>query len=165
MSKKISDKMSLVKPTITFKQNSLKYGVPWSQNLSKIHVGADLDRDAPGTKVFSIKRGTVKHVNVTKGWDGVVCVEHTSDDGKNKYTSTYWHLEQIGVKVGQKVNTGQQLGVIGRNNGINKYHDHLHFSIRYAPYDPITSLLGAVDKNKFPGQWRDPTKFVLENLK
>lgn len=156
--------MGIVKPTKSFKLNSLKYGAVWPPNTKKLHVGVDVDRDKPGTPVFAIKTGTVRHVNTLKEWDSVVCIEHKSDNGKNLYTSVYWHIEGLKVKVGQKVKTGQQIGVIGRNNGYVAYHDHLHFGIRYAPFDKVKSLWGAIDKKDFPEKFRDPVKFIMDNL-
>lgn len=155
---------SLVYPTKTFKQNSLAYGKIWPLNTKKIHCGVDLNRKEIGLQVFAIKDGIVRHVKNIKEYDTVVCIEHTSDNGKNKYTSVYWHLEKVNLKEGAKVKKGQQIGVIGRNNGIVNYAEHLHFGIRYAPYDSVMSLKGALDKKEFPEKFRDPVKFLKENV-
>lgn len=155
---------TLVYPTRTFKTNSLPYGKVWPQNTKKIHCGVDLNRNEKGLPVVAIKDGIVRHVNTMKEWDSVVCIEHTSDNGKNKYTSVYWHIEQLKIKKGQKVKKGQQIGVIGKNNGVVNYADHLHFGIRYAPFDKVKSLWGAIDKKDFPEKFRDPVKFIMDNL-
>lgn len=139
----------LVYPTENFKANSLGYGAVWPPNTKKLHCGIDVNRDDTGAKVRAIKEGIVKHVNTMKEWDSVVCIEHTSTEG-NKYTSVYWHIEQVKVSKGQQVATGQQIGVIGKNNGYVNYHDHLHFGIRYAPFDSVMSLKGALDKKQYP---------------
>jgi len=154
----------LVYPTDSFKENSLAYGKVWSQNNKKIHCGVDVDRDATGKPVKAIKEGLVKHVKTFKEWDSVICIEHTSKQG-NKYTSVYWHIEQLKVNEGQKVLKGQQIGVIGKNNGIRSYGDHLHFGIRYAPYNSKMSLKGALNKADFPEKFINPVEFLNKYAK
>ena len=150
----------LINPIKNFKTNGLQYKTVWPPSPGKLHCGVDCNINEKGTPVVAIKEGTVRHVNTMKEWDSVVCIEHISSDAKNKYTSVYWHLEQIKVKEGQKVGQGQQLGVVGQNNGLVKYRDHLHFGIRYAPYNPEMSLKGALPKNQFPELFRNPVEFL-----
>ena len=58
----------------------------------------------------------------------MIVVEYDRQDG-SKVQTTYMHLSQIGVKEGEAVNAGQQIGVsgnTGRSSG-----PHLHFETKY----------------------------------
>jgi murein DD-endopeptidase MepM/ murein hydrolase activator NlpD len=157
---KKGEKMVVIYPTKTFKKDNLKYGEVWPPNKKKLHCGVDVDTNKAGTKVVAINDGVVKHVNTMDMWDSVVCIEHTSQTSKNKYTSVYWHIEKLKVREESKVKKGDELGVIGKNNGLVPYRDHLHFGIRYAPFDPVMSVKGALNKNQFPENFRNPVEFL-----
>ncbi|MET9854973.1 M23 family metallopeptidase [Streptomyces sp. NPDC006450] len=94
-------------------------GAMWS---SGSHTGIDFHADS-GTSVRAVGLGTV----VEAGWGGAygnnVVIKHA--DGT--YTQ-YGHLYSVGVRVGQQVTPGQQIGLSG-NTG-NSSGAHLHFEAR-----------------------------------
>lgn len=55
---------------------------------------------------------------------GAVIIEHAHD-----VRTLYWHLSQVTVEVGQLVNAGMQIGVVG-NTGCSK-GPHLHFGVHH----------------------------------
>lgn len=88
------------------------------------HGGSDLF--APrGTPVVAFKGGTVVYVgNDPIGGNNVMIRQ---DDGKEAY---YAHLDQTPlVRNGQRVQTGQQLGVVGDTGNAKGTGPHLHFGV------------------------------------
>ncbi len=88
------------------------------------HTGIDLDR-RNSTEIYASDRGTV--VAAKYGWGGGYG-NHIIVDHGNGFQTLYAHLTSIGVSVGDDVEQGQQIGVMGTtgySTGI-----HLHFEIR-----------------------------------
>ena len=93
-------------------------GPRWGRN----HDGIDIARPSNRT----IKASDNGRVTFT-GWDGTygqkVVINHS-----NGYETVYAHLASITVSVGDVVEQGQQIGVMGstgRSTGV-----HLHFEVR-----------------------------------
>ncbi|HSA52262.1 MAG TPA: transglycosylase family protein [Yinghuangia sp.] len=108
-------------------------GSLWSNG----HTGEDF-RASAGTSVKAITTGTV----VSAGWAGAYGNEVVIKHPDGKY-SQYAHLSSISVSVGQKVSTGQQIGLVGSTG--NSTGPHLHFEIRTTPnygsdINPLTYL-------------------------
>ncbi|MER5598749.1 M23 family metallopeptidase [Streptomyces sp. NPDC002265] len=106
----------------------------WS---SGSHTGIDFHANT-GTTVHAVGYGTV----VDAGWGGAYGnqIVIKMDDGT--YTQ-YGHLSSIGVSVGQRVVTGQQIGLSGATGNVTGAH--LHFEARTtAEYgsdiDPVAYL-------------------------
>ncbi len=98
------------------------------------HTGVDYAA-AENTPVFSVKDGVVHSVkdNGNEGFGKSVAVRHA--DG---YTSFYAHLNAFGVKPGDSVKAGQQIGLSG-NTGLSS-GPHLHFEVREKPGDQKTNV-------------------------
>ena len=85
------------------------------------HKGIDIG--APeGTPVYASAPGRVATISRSPARGNYVIVEHT-----NGLKSLYQHLRQATVKVGDQVDTGQQIAISG-NTGITA-GPHLHFEI------------------------------------
>lgn len=103
------------------------------------HTGVDLT--APkDTLIYAVLDGVVDVVsNGGKGWSGygrVVFINHGS-----QFWSLYSHCNQIKVKIGQKVKTGEVIATVGATGRANGYH--LHFELRNSsgtPIDPMSQL-------------------------
>ena len=81
--------------------------------------------------------GVVKRADKgeNSGYGWLVAIDHGDD-----VTTWYAHLSQISVSVGDKVQTGQQVGLAGstgRSTG-----PHLHFEVRIGEtrIDPLVAL-------------------------
>lgn len=88
------------------------------------HTGLDLDR-RNGTNVYASDRGTV--VAAKLGWGGGYG-NHIIVDHGNGYQTLYAHLSSVNINVGDDVEQGQIIAVMGStgySSGI-----HLHFEIR-----------------------------------
>ena len=107
---------------------------PW---LDRIHKGIDIgDAGIYGDDILASKGGTViiAQSSYIPGYSyGMyVVVDHGGG-----YTSTYAHMSEVYVYVGQEVEQGQPLGAVG-NTGYS-FGAHLHFEIRLngEPMDPF----------------------------
>ncbi|MGW1726633.1 M23 family metallopeptidase [Streptomyces sp. NPDC002306] len=112
----------------------LSGGSLWS---SGSHTGIDFHA-ASGTSVHTVGYGTV----VEAGWGGAYGNQVVVKMNDGTYTQ-YGHLSSIGVSVGQKVVTGQQIGVSGATGNVTG--PHLHFEARTTPeygsdIDPVAYL-------------------------
>ena len=74
--------------------------------------------------------------NELPAWGNLILIKHA-----NGWTSAYAHLNKFLVKVGDKVNTGDLIGIIGKTGNVNDFQ--LHFQLRkYSkPLDPIKYLI------------------------
>jgi murein DD-endopeptidase MepM/ murein hydrolase activator NlpD len=99
-----------------------EYGVPGSSWSTGYHTGVDYA--APeGTEVVAAAGGTVVYAQDDGGsYGNRVVIEH--EDG---YYTTYNHLSEIDVEVGQEVTAGDPIGEVG-NTG-NSFGAHLHFEV------------------------------------
>lgn len=96
------------------------------------HHGIDIV--APkGTAIISTCDGTVIATKKSKfGYGNRVTISHS-----NLYKTHYAHLNNIDVKIGQKIKHGDKIGTLG-STGIST-GSHLHYEIRYndVPIDPM----------------------------
>lgn len=111
----------------------------------EFHTGIDI-ANRIGTPVYGVADGEV--VKVERGGYGygnVLFIRHKV--GKDYYMSVYAHLDSFAVEMGDKIEQGQivaLMGSTGRSTG-----PHLHFEVR--------TLSGASDMR---GQHRDPLIYV-----
>ncbi|MBD0689066.1 LysM peptidoglycan-binding domain-containing M23 family metallopeptidase [Streptomyces sp. CBMA123] len=113
------------------------YGVAGSMWASGHHTGQDFIAST-GTPLRAVAKGVV----VKAANDGAYGNEVEIKLADGKYAQ-YAHLSSIGVKVGQSVTTGQQLGLSGATGNVTG--PHLHFEIRTGPeygsdIDPVAYL-------------------------
>ncbi len=91
----------------------------------RFHYGIDMAA-LKGTPIYPAADGTVVEVSYTpKGYGKSIVVSH-----KNCKTR-YAHLDEILVKVGQKVTVSKQIGCVGATGLVRGKHDasHLHFEV------------------------------------
>lgn len=72
-----------------------------------------------GTKIHSVFNGEVKRVIVMPGYNKCVLVQHGG------YFTFYCKLASVSVKAGDKVKTGQSLGVVDTIDGLTQFHFQL----------------------------------------
>jgi len=108
-----------------------------TQRFYWYHQAIDIaSRDGPN--ILAAQSGTV----VTAGWNGGGYGNYVIIDHGNGYQTLYAHMlnNSIAVTLGQKVNQGQKIGVMGstgRSTG-----PHLHFEIKTTKgkLDPLSIL-------------------------
>ena len=117
---------------------SSSFGTRWHPLLGgyRFHAGIDLAA-AMGTAIFATSSGTV----ATAGWCGGYGICVTLDHG-NGYFTLYGHLSRVDVAPGQRIGSGQELGLVGSTG--NSTGPHLHYEVRIngRPVDPIAYLRG-----------------------
>ncbi len=92
--------------------------------LSSYHAGLDLGGET-GTPVYAAASGVVALAAPLQVRGNVVIIDH----GAGVY-SGYFHLDTIGVVVGQTVTKGEQIGNIGATGLVTG--SHLHWEMRVA---------------------------------
>ncbi len=98
----------------------------------RAHLGVDYA--APkGTAVRSVGDGIVDFAGVQNGFGNVVIVKH-----RNNNSTVYAHLSRIGVKRGQSISQGQNIGAVGATGWATGPHLHFEFRVNGAHKDPMT---------------------------
>lgn len=101
----------------------------------ELHKGLDIST-AMGTPVHATAAGTVSFAGESQGSGPTVTIEHPGG-----ITTSYSHLRDFAVAVGQTVSRGQVIGAVGdsgRSTG-----PHLHYEIRLngVPVNPMRYIL------------------------
>lgn len=91
-----------------------------------------VDIQAPrGTPFYSVFKGTVMFAGWFKNYGKIVIVDH----GGN-FLSLYAHADEIGVKVGQKIETRQELGKVGDTGSLKGASLHFEVRVNGTPENP-----------------------------
>ena len=101
---------------------------------SRFHAGIDIVADM-GTPVHAAASGRVTWVGVRPGWGLLVTLANAHD-----VRTMYAHLSRTYVSLGQKVETGQQLGLVGMTGDATGPHLHFEVRVRGAAVDPLSGL-------------------------
>lgn len=107
---------------------------PITPGQKQFHKGVDIR--CKGDELLATEdNGKVVNVNqnVNTGGGKSVTIEYNRPDG-SKYQTTYMHLSDINVKIGDTVNAGQKIGVSG-NTGTRTTGEHLHFGVKLVSTD------------------------------
>lgn len=127
---------------------------PWRPGDKPDFVADKGAAGSPGKPRWGVPYG----IHAIAAGDGVVSAAGDSRSGKmlwidhgNDFRTGYFHLMSLLVVVGQRVTTGQNLGLVG-DNPVDGDARHLHFELspvrRYAPENPVPYLRGM-------GRWED----------
>jgi peptidoglycan hydrolase-like protein with peptidoglycan-binding domain len=101
----------------------------------RFHTGIDLVAEA-GTPVSVAAGGRVTYAGrLAGGWGLLVTIAH--DDGVR---SMYAHLSQVDVKVGQLLEAGDLVGLVGATGDATGPHLHFEVRVRDAAVDPLPAL-------------------------
>ena len=99
------------------------------------HEGIDI-RAAKGTPVRAAEAGRVIHADATlAGYGKMIVIKHSG-----RLYTVYAHNSKLLVEVGQFVEKGEQIALVGETG--NATTPHLHFEIRtnQTPHDPLEFL-------------------------
>jgi hypothetical protein len=133
------------------------------------HTGADLNMNEPywdadaHSPVYAAASGTVTFADRIAGWGNVIIIRHDPlvSSGTVLY-ARYAHIENIIVKVGDRVVRGQQISKVGNADGLFAYH--LHFDL-----SPTTILATQpwhwpkMDRAALRANYIDPLDFLINH--
>jgi murein DD-endopeptidase MepM/ murein hydrolase activator NlpD len=98
------------------------------------HTGADLNLNEPywdadaHSPVYAAASGIVTFADRLPGWGNVIVIRHDPLlSTKQVLYGRYAHVEEVRVKVGERVVRGQQISKVGNAEGLFAYH--LHFDL------------------------------------
>jgi peptidoglycan hydrolase-like protein with peptidoglycan-binding domain len=101
----------------------------------RFHAGLDLPAPS-GTGVAAAAPGRVSYAGwLAGGWGRLVVVAHRAG-----VRSLYAHLSRIDVRVGEQVEAGFQLGLVGATGDASGPHLHFEVRVRGAAVDPLPAL-------------------------
>ena len=104
----------------------------------QLHAGVDFA--APGgAPIWAVESGNVFRAGWNGGYGNYTCIYHGTYQGQG-FATCYAHQSQILVSVGQQVQRGQVVGLVGTTGASTG--THLHFEVRLDgnPVDPVPWL-------------------------
>ena len=97
----------------------------------RAHLGTDFAAPT-GTPVRIVGDGVVEFAGVQNGFGNVVFIKH-----RNQHVTVYAHLSRIGVKKGESVSQGQNIGAVGATGWATGPHLHFEFRVNGEHQDPM----------------------------
>lgn len=136
-------------------------------NSYNYHTGADLNLNKPawdsdrGQPVFAAASGTVTFAGRMRNWGNIVIIRHDplEPNGSRVYTRSA-HLGRIDVERGQRVQRGQQIGTVGRDEHNGPFH--LHFDV--SPTEVLFNDPGdwpGLDRRRVMRDYLDPKEYIM----
>ncbi len=105
------------------------------------HPGIDFSIPR-GSGIYATAAGritTAKESNLQAGYGNYIEIDHG-----NGYITRYAHLEKLGVKVGQVVQKGDQIGTSGMSGGSISPHLHYEVILYNDNIDPVKNLIQGI---------------------
>jgi murein DD-endopeptidase MepM/ murein hydrolase activator NlpD len=127
------------------------------QMATSTHAGLDIAKKLNAPVEASASGVVVRTLKNKGGYGNQVVIRHS--DGT---TSSYSHLNKIGVKVGQQVAQGQSVGGAGQTG--NATGVHVHYELRNrngAILDPRTKRTVMATQDADSGVWVDDTEYEV----
>jgi murein DD-endopeptidase MepM/ murein hydrolase activator NlpD len=104
----------------------------------QLHAGVDL-AIAGGSPIYAAMAGTV----VWAGWRGgngnYTCIDHGLYQGRD-LTTCYAHQSKFLVAAGDRVQRGQEIGLVGSTGASTGYHLHFEVRLNGTPVQPLDWL-------------------------
>ncbi|HEY9196334.1 MAG TPA: M23 family metallopeptidase [Mucilaginibacter sp.] len=107
---------------------------PFDTGSAEFHPGIDF-KGRKGDEVKCTASGKVVFAGWSNGYGNCIRIQHI-----NNFETVYGHLSKIKVKVGQQVNLGDEIGLVGSTG--HSTGAHLHYEVRKngKPVNPIKFL-------------------------
>jgi hypothetical protein len=125
------------------------------------HQGVEFN-NPDGTPVHAIGDGVVVHAGPAERGALTVAIKHdrplTADGRRLFLYSVYYHNSKLLAQVGQRVNAGDVIALVG-NTG-RATNDHLHLEVHASPYDSTRLIVDSAVRyppyNVNPELWIEP---------
>ena len=98
----------------------------------RAHLGTDFAAPT-GTPARTVGDGVVSFAGEQNGYGNVIIVKH-----RNSAETVYAHLSKINVRVGQSIEQGQTIGLVGSTGWSTGPHLHFEFRVNGVHQDPMT---------------------------
>ena len=98
----------------------------------RAHLGTDFAAPT-GTPARTVGDGVVSFAGVQGGYGNVVIIKH-----RNNHETLYAHLSKINVRVGQSIEQGETIGLVGSTGWSTGPHLHFEFRVNGVHQDPMT---------------------------
>ncbi len=107
---------------------------PFGMRWGKLHPGIDIGANM-GVPIHAAAAGTIVYAGWMEGYGNLTVIDHGGG-----IATAYGHQSKLEVSVGQQVQQGQEIGLIG-STGFST-GPHLHFEVRVngVPVDPMGYL-------------------------
>jgi murein DD-endopeptidase MepM/ murein hydrolase activator NlpD len=107
---------------------------PFDDGRAEFHPGIDF-KGKKGDEVKCTASGKVVFAGWSGGYGNCIRIAHI-----NNFETVYGHLSRIKVKVGQEVNVGDEIGLVGSTG--HSTGAHLHYEVRKngRPINPVNFL-------------------------
>jgi murein DD-endopeptidase MepM/ murein hydrolase activator NlpD len=102
--------------------------------VEKFHTGIDL-RGKEGTPILAAADGVVRSAGTRGGYGNAVEIDHG-----NGVTTLYGHAAELGVKPGDHVHKGEEIGEVGMTGRATGPHLHFEVRVEGKPVDPKGAL-------------------------
>ena len=109
---------------------SSRFGSRWG----RAHTGLDISAST-GTPIYACSGGTVTKASYFGGYGLLIKIDHGS--GVETY---YGHCSRIYVSVGEEVQTGDLIGLVGSTGNSTGPHLHLEIRVNGVPQNPQNYL-------------------------
>ncbi len=96
------------------------------------HRGIDI-ANRIGARVYAAQEGRVVYSGPRYGYGNAVIIEH-----RFGYKTLYGHLDELYVKRGQRVKSGQAIGTVGNSGRSTGPHVHFEVWLKNRTIDPLT---------------------------
>lgn len=107
---------------------------PSPSRPTRFHQGVDICVPA-GTPIVAPADGVVSYIGREWDYGRMVCLDHG-----HGFSTTYGHLKEIMVQMGDKVRMGQVIGTVGLSGVSSGPHLHYEVRIQGNPVDPLRYL-------------------------
>lgn len=98
----------------------------------RAHLGTDFAAPT-GTAARTVGDGVVSFAGRQNGYGNVVFIKH-----RNGHETVYAHLSKVNVRVGQNVDQGDTVGLVGSTGWATGPHLHFEFRVNGVHQDPMT---------------------------
>ena len=150
----------------TFLRSPLRYyritsgfGIRFHPILKRWRPHHGIDYAAPyGTPVHAVASGRVIFAGWRGGYGRAVVIKH-----KNGYSTLYGHLSRILVRVGQHVDQGQTIGLVG-STGLST-GPHLHYEVRHYGRRINPALIRSEPERPLPEDLKDDFFRMLDEYR
>lgn len=112
---------------------------PFGPRTGEFHTGDDIGAPRNST-IVAPRAGTVVFAGVESGYGNETRIDH--GDG---LVTVYAHQAKISVRVGQQVERGQAIGLVGSTGRVTAPHLHFEVRVNNVPRDPMRWLRDALD--------------------